>query len=903
MTETANTDLHAAAATPESPPEALLATLPEIANVAIDPPLDLRQNEHQHLLARDVDALGRALGTVLSEQEGERFFNLVEQVREMTKHLRLNPDDQAMVAKLEGTIAGLAGHDAEALVRAFSHYFLLVNLAEERHRLRRSKPRQSDQENPPAPRKQSLHEAIYSLRELGLGAREAAKMIGGLELGLTFTAHPTEMRRRTVRHHLEAIAAKLAGLENPETRAETIEAITARIEVLWGTLELQARNPTVRDEVQGGLAYVDNIAQALPELERDLKAAFLAEYGEFPEVGLPLALYSWIGGDRDGNPNVTPEVTAETLALHGERARESLRTALDALYVVLSEHRARVNTPQGLGTGEFEPWRFEVRQIFNSLAQSGGPDPAPPLARIAKSLVQSQQPRAARQYVEPLLSRASMMGRHLVSLDLREFSGNIAIAVAELLALGGVCADYQALTEAERMALLEGELQTRRPILAVGATATPALRLVLAPIQAMRNAQAQHGQRAFGRYVISHAESASDVLEVLILAREAGMTQLDVSPLFETIADLEAAPAIMTQLLDSSVYRQLLGARSQEIMVGYSDSNKEAGFLTANWALYQAQEQLTQLLKQYQVAHKFFHGRGTSIGRGGGPAARGILAQPPGTIGCGLRITEQGEALADRYANPALAKRNLEQVIYALIVAAAQPSRDWPAHYRAALDQAARISMQHYQALVNDPGFIGFFEAITPLPEIASLKIASRPVRRPGPASLENLRAIPWVMSWTQTRANIPGWYGLGVGLGSIAASLRQEMYETWPFFRSLLDNAQMSLAKSDMVIFDHYLTLGSPAAQQLGLGIKAEFAEAVRLVTESTGGALLAQEPVLRRSIDLRNPYVDPLHHVQVELLKRYRSLPTDHPDRPALERSLMLSIQGIAAGMRNTG
>jgi phosphoenolpyruvate carboxylase len=453
------------------------------------------------------------------------------------------------------------------------------------------------------------------------------------------------------------------------------------------------------------------------------------------------------------------------------------------------------------------------------------------------------------------------------------------------------------------MKLLEHELETRRPLLPIGASISQELKAVLEPLQVMYK-HLQTNPQAFGRYVISHGETASDVLEALILGREAGFSALDVSPLFETPHDLENCPRVMQTLLNSPIYRAHLGNRVQEVMLGYSDSNKEAGFLAANWALYQAQERLSEILANAGVPYRFFHGRGTSIGRGGGPAARGIMAQPPGTIGAGLRLTEQGEALADRYASPELAKRNLEQLLYAIIVAAAQETQAVPLEWREALNTAATASSQAYQTLVFHPDFLEFFEAATPINEIASLRIASRPVRRPGKPTLDNLRAIPWVMSWTQNRATVPGWYGLGTGLAALEAQqsgLTTKLYQEWAFFRSLLDNAQMSLAKSDMGIFKQYAALSEHT--NLKDAILGEYAKAVHHVKNAIGTELLESEPRLKRSIEVRNPYVDPIHMVQVELLERYRLMPPENTERATLERALLLSIQGIAAGLRNTG
>lgn len=846
-------------------------------------------------LSRDVDLLGRCLGAVLIEQEGQEFFNLEEEVRELTKRAR--GGDAAAPARLEEIAAGLDVRAAEGLIRAFTQYFHLTNLAEERHRVRWRDTRVSKLE----PRKQSLHDAVRQLRERGLKAAEVADLLIKVELGSTFTAHPTELRRRTVRSHLEHIAEEMAGLESDADREAALERVTARVEVLWGTLELQARNPTVHDEVVNGLHYLTSIAQALPALQAELQQAMHLEFGAgTPEVALPLKFYSWIGGDRDGNPFVTPEVTAQTLEYHQTQARDRLRQDVKQLFAVLSQHRERVHVH--LDSSASEPWRAELEQLHLRL-KTEAVEAVPILERVRDSLVAAGQERAARTFVEPVLVRAKMFGTHLVALDVREFSGKIEVAIAELLRLGAVHTDYSSLPETQRVALLETELATRRPLLPIGASISPELYGVLEPLRVMHQ-QLQTNPNAFGRYVISHGETASDVLEALILGREAGFAALDVSPLFETPHDLENCPEVMAVLLESSVYRAHLGNRVQEVMLGYSDSNKEAGFLAANWALYQAQEKLAQLFAIHGIPYRFFHGRGTSIGRGGGPAARGIMAQPPGTIGAGLRLTEQGEALADRYANPEMAKRNLEQLLYAIIVAAAQDTQTVPQEWREALNIASAASSAAYQALVFDPHFLEFFEAATPINEIASLRIASRPVRRPGKPTLDNLRAIPWVMSWTQNRATVPGWYGLGTGLAALEAGqagLTAKLYREWAFFRSLLDNAQMSLAKSDMGIFKRYADLSSQT--QLRDAIMLEYNKAVQYVKQAIGTDLLESEPRLKRSIEVRNPYVDPIHIVQVELLRRYRAATPENPERVRLERALLLSIQGIAAGLRNTG
>lgn len=835
-------------------------------------------------IAEDVNLLGRVLGGVLREQRGQRFFELVEEVRLGTKERRQKDSDPA---PLQARLAAVGLEDAEGLVRAFSMYFQLVNMAEEHERVRRVA-------RAPGPRREGIEDALRTLAERGLSAEEARALIESVELGLTFTAHPTEMRRRTVREHLAAIAAELPTLHD----ADSVERVTAHVEALWGTLELRRTHPTVLDEVRGGLAYVPIIASVLPALERDLRSAFRNVYGVEADLELPVAFSSWMGGDRDGNPNVTPEVTRETFAYHTQRARELLSRQIEGAYASLSQHATRVERVPEVLAGPEEPWRAALRAVHSALESEDAYDPAPALATVERSLREAGQARCAEIFALPLAVRARAFGVHLVSLDIREHSGKTGAAVAELLKRGGVSDDYASASEEERRAILRRELSTERPLLAVGEAPGETLSPVLGPLLAVREAIEKAGPRAFGRYVISMSEDVSDLLEVLILAREAGVRALPV-PLFETRRDLARAPEVMRAVLAMSEYRARLGDAVQEVMIGYSDSNKDAGFFAAHWSLFEAQRRMAEVAREAGVRWRFFHGRGTSIGRGGGPMVRGILGQPPGTIGAGLRITEQGEALADKYSHPERARRNLEQAIYGLLVAASTKPEPLPAKWAEAMEQAADASVRVYRELVEDPSFLSFFQAVTPIEEIARLRIASRPVRRPGTSSLHDLRAIPWVMSWTQNRANVPGWYGLSVALDTLGIGLARELYEGAPFFRSMLDNAQMALAMSDESIFRAYLSL-APEGDHLGPRILAAREETIERVIEVTRAPLLANEPAIARSIELRNPYVEPIHRLQVELLRRTRASEELDPD---LERALLLSIHGIAAGVRNAG
>lgn len=840
-------------------------------------------------LAEDIDTLGRALGTVLREQAGPAFFDLEERIRRETKSLREEGKD---TAPMQAPLTELSLEDAERVIRAFSLYFQLTNLAEEYERSRQLASRAG-------PRKQGLEEAFVTLKKQGHDAESVKRLIGALDLGLTFTAHPTEMRRRTVRGHLEAIA-----LELPKLGSEDAErSVLAHVEALWGTLELRRTQPKVSDEVNAGLAYIDVIASVLPALERDLERSFERVFGEAASLRVPLSFHSWMGGDRDGNPSVTPEVTRDTFARHRQRAAAMLTGSVRQAFAWLSQNDLRLQK----GGADEEPFRALLGAVQRAVREEETVDLEAAAADLGRRLRQAGQARGAEVFARPFEVEARAFGFHLASLDLREHSTAVGAAVAELLAHAGI-EGYADLPEPKKQEVLVAELASRRPLLPVGQRPSDETANVLDPVVAAGAAMERAGERAFGRYIVSMSEAPSDVLEILVLGREAGVRVLPV-PLFETLKDLQHAPEVMAALLKMAPYR-MSHVRSDgsadpvEIMIGYSDSNKDAGFFAANWALHEAQRQVAAVCIEAGVVYRFFHGRGTSIGRGGGPMARAFLGQPAGTLGAGLRITEQGEALQDKYSQPLLAYRNLEQGLYGLLVAAGRQDHEVPEAWTRAMGAAGEASAKAYRSLVEDPDFLAFFEAVTPIGEIANLRIASRPVRRPGPATLANLRAIPWVMSWTQCRANVPGWFGLAEALEVVGDELARTLYAEWPFFRSMLDNAQMSLGKADMSIFRAYL--GLTHDPRLGELLQRSYADTVARVERVLEGPLLKHEPHLRRSIDVRNPYIDPIHRVQVELLRRRRLADersrAEHADA-GLERALLLSIQGIAAGMRNTG
>ncbi|HVV50203.1 MAG TPA: phosphoenolpyruvate carboxylase [Polyangia bacterium] len=881
------------------------------------------------ILRGEVNELGRALGDAIRTLSGDALYAHEEAVRALTKEARRG-GGAATAQRWRELVAALSLEDAEGLVRAFSVYLHLANTAEERHRMRVNAARDAAS-TAEAPRRESLLALVGSLKQQGFNYEEAVQLLGGLRLHLTFTAHPTETRRWTVRGHLADIAASLDRLRAGDRDARA--NLEARVALLWGTSELHNARPSVEDEARGGLVYLPTVLwSVIPRLVGELEHAVEAHYGRRPSLPPPVVFRSWIGGDRDGNPKVLPAVTAwaqrfargEVLPLYaGEVSRLARVLSLseqqvsfpEGLAERIAEALAGLEIPAALAN---EPLRCLCLGMAQKLRAAEGDGERPryreareflaDLKTIAGGLRKIGLGSAAATEVRPLELRAQVFGLDLVTLDVREESRAHAAAVAELLKVGGVSDDYQALDHAAREALLTRELASARPLAPVGhQPATPALEVALGALRAWR---------ARGAYVVSMTHAPSDLLEVMVLAREVGLYRphealpFDVVPLFETLADLEGAGATVTRLLDNPLFlAHVRGRRGLEVMIGYSDSNKDAGFLAANWALYKAQETITAAARPFDVKVWFFHGRGTSTARGGGSAGRAIASLPPGTVGARLRLTEQGEALADRYSQADLAHRNLEQLLYHLGQAAARDLRDDGAPldpaWREALEQASRASAAAYRALFVMPGFFEFYEQLTPIREIGVLQIASRPVYRSGRVrEITDLRAIPWVMSWTQVRLPLPAFFGVAEGLATIPLALRRTLFQRWPFFASTLDSAATALGKGDPEVTRGYLRLCDPALAGRFFPLLADAHARARAALEETfESPLLARHPVLARQIELRDPYIDPISQLQIELLARYRAAPAEAPERPRLERALMMSILGIAAGLRNAG
>lgn len=916
-------------------------------------------------LREEVRLLGSVLGDVLREQGGEQLFATVERIRKAAIAVRTEYS-AAGRAELARLVEELDLGTAAGVVRAFGTFFHLINTAEEHHRLRTLRAREIAAY--PAPRHESIAAAVQTLASEGVPADEVRRLLARLAVQPVLTAHPTEARRRTVLEHLRRVGMLVARMDRPDRapseRARQLEELRAEVTLLWQTSEMRLSAPSVLDEVRNGLYYFDeSLYGVLPSIFRDLEEALATYYpGERFEVPSFIRFGSWMGGDRDGNPAVTPAVSEETLRLHRELILQKYEAEATMLARRLSISRRLVEVdPEveravaadlailgsefnlGLKGNPDEPYRQALAVVSEKLRRTRlagpGAPPAPDryanpgellddLARIDRSLRGHRGERIADGLLADFRRRVEVFGFHLAELEFRQHAQRHTAALAEILARAGVCADYAALDEGERVALLAREIANPRPLIPAELQYTPETADVVEVFRTLRRLQRAHGEAACRTYIISMTRAVSDVLAVVLLAKEAGLvaveggrvvaSSLDVVPLYEEIEELRRCGMVTDCLLAQPCYRALLAARGdlQQIMIGYSDSNKDGGFLAANWELYRAQRALAEVCRAHGVALKLFHGRGGAIGRGGGPTNRAILAQPAGTVDGRLKLTEQGEVIFARYANPAIAHRHLEQVTGALLLASLSPSaraaREAVApSWEARMDRLAERSRQTYRQLVYEtPGFLEYFLQATPIQEVGRLKIGSRPASRTSSPGVRDLRAIPWVFSWTQTRCNLPGWYGLGSALDEdlrrdpgAQAELRA-MYEGWPFFRSTIDNAQISLGTADMRIAELYASLVEDrvAAECIFTAIAREYERCERAILAVTGRErLLDHAPVLRRSIALRNPYVDPMNHVQVALLRRLARASAEEAER--LRAVLQATINGIAAGVQTTG
>ena len=899
-------------------------------------------------LSTTIRLLGDILGDVITELESSGLFETEERIRIAAKDRR--GGDTEAAKQLEAQVEALSVDDARAVSAAFTTYFDLVNLAEEYSRVQQLRERESEQY--PASLGESVGNAIALLKKDGVTSEQMQSLLSGLSLELVLTAHPTESRRRTVVSKLQRVARSLEQIANnqltPSEREQTLLAIRAEVVGLWLTDRERTVKPTVADEVRIGLHFVESVFwDTLPALYADLDEALASHYPEVVSPSSWFRLASWMGGDRDGNPNVTHEVTAETLRLHRGLAVESHRKTLQDLARRLSMSSERLPiSPEISGWIESrrplpphvkyieeryaaEPYRLVLSLLAADLAEASNDDMTarllgrtPHQARIHVEellqpidLIASKLPVSlSRGAIEKVRQQLDIFGLQALRLDIREESSRFNAVVDETLRALNITNDFIGMPDEERLALLIELLSSPLPDLSAHPGITPSSAETFALFQLITRVREVYGSELLGPIVISMCRSASDILSVLLLARWTGCDHaMQIVPLFETIDDLKAAPTVLDGLFSLPLYQKhIIDCNNEQIvMIGYSDSNKDGGYLTANWALYQGQEDITKVAQKNNVTLTIFHGRGGTIARGGGPANRAIRAQPAGSVHGRFRLTEQGETIAARYSNPKLAHRHLEQIVHAVLMASspAKSKSDVNQKWRSAMDAMSATARKTYRGLVYEtPGFIDFWQAATPLDEIKRMHIGSRPAARAKSGEVTKIRAIPWVFSWMQSRFNLPGWFGLGSALISAKdMGLLREMYQRWSFFQTMLDNTEMSLIKADMEIASLYVDLVPDRKLAKGIFeiVLAEYEQTRDAVLSISGHAnLLDAEPVTQNSVHLRNPYVDPLNYIQVDMLQRLRALPDHKSDEAQSIREVIgLTINGIAAGLRNTG
>jgi phosphoenolpyruvate carboxylase len=911
-------------------------------------------------LRREISFLGNLLGETIRESSGEAALAIVEELRRAAWDRRTG--GHAAEQRIRQLVAGLDESQLRVAIRAFTVFLDLLNLVEDRCRV--AVLDQRARQVYPRPRSESIRAAICRLHEAGVSADAVQQLINRLHIELVFTAHPTEAKRRSVRGKLRAIRQWMKQLDAdppPEVRQRSENKIRAEIAKLWQTDFIRPWRPSVLQEVERGLSIKPVLWDEVPHIAQDLAGALREFYGDAVRSSRPcLTFGSWIGGDRDGHPGVTADVTAETfrwlrreaLAFH-VRSCDALLDSLsmsgrqvqmsDTLCHVIEESVRRWPVLQeqlaGLPPGELcRRWlaviRWRLQQTAADPLLSGGSGTAgeaaypsagglaSDVALLAAAIGVVRGSRYVLDEVTTWQTQIDTFGFHLARLDVRQNASVYREVLDELFRRNGWHPGYAGLDETGRCRLLEDSL-SRRCRLEFD-DASPMLIETVALFRSLHRIADAWGIAAIGAHVVSMTSAASDILAVLWLWQQSADRDgnggerserdgLRIVPLLETIEDLEHGPSILAELLALPAYRQHLGrlGDDQLIMLGYSDSTKDGGYLMACWSLHRAQHRLVEVARPHGIELTFFHGRGGSLGRGGGPAARSILSLPEGTFSGCLRLTEQGEVLADRYDDRAIAYRHLEQVLGSALLAAGDPPRSDSARWYGTMDRLSRESLRKYRQLIEQPAFLGFFRCATPISEIEQLPIGSRPSRRKPDGGLSDLRAIPWVFSWTQSRTLLPAWYGLGSALRpaldnpALLAEL-QSMYTLWPFFRALIDNAELALAKSDPDIAAEYASLADGNAAWLAIAslIAAEYDLSCRAVLALTGrGELLDAMPWLKESIRVRNRFIDPLNLIQVELLRRQRqgSLPESRGEE--LKHLTRLSIKGLAAGMRTSG
>ena len=934
-----------------------------------------KQKLNERPLVEDIRLLGRLLGDVIREQEGAAAFDLIEEIRKLSVSFRRDEDQTADKA-LKKLLKGLTGDQTVSVIRAFTYFSHLANLAEDRHHIRR----RAIHERAGDTQEGSIEVALARLRWAGITPKTISQTLAKSHVSPVLTAHPTEVQRKSILDAERDIAQlltarddiKMRGLASSHDTHGGKDALTpkelsanelqlrARVMQLWQTRLLRYSKLTVTDEIENSLSYYEStFLREIPKLYAELEQSL----GNQP-VHSFLRMGQWIGGDRDGNPNVSAQTLQYALRRQADMVLRFYLTEVHFLGAELSMSAILVPLSAGMqalaerspDTNEHrqdEPYRRALTGVYarlaaNLKAMTGGDAarhavaPQNPYAdanafltdlRTIESSLQSNHGDAlTAQRLHPLIRAVEVFGFHLATVDLRQSSDKHEEVVAELLAVARLEANYSSLDEQAKRSLLMKLLNDSRPLRVLDAAYSTHTQSELAIFETAKAMRQRYGHHAIRHYIISHTETVSDLLEVLLLQKEVGLMHgtldkqashdLIVVPLFETIEDLRNAAPIMRDFYALTGMAQQIqrSGGEQDIMLGYSDSNKDGGIFTSNWELYRAEIALVELFDELAASHgiqlRMFHGRGGTVGRGGGPSYQAILAQPPGTVRGQIRLTEQGEVIGSKYANPEIGRRNLETLVAATLEATLlQPTKSASNSFLQTAAVLSTASMAAYRALVYEtPGFTDYFFQSTPLREIAELNLGSRPASRKATQKIEDLRAIPWGFSWGQCRLTLPGWYGFGsavhafleVDANSVESKKRlallQKMVKEWPFFRTLLSNIDMVLAKSDLALAARYAELVTDARLRKKIfgRIEAEWQLTVDALQMITGDKQrLTNNAALQRSIRHRFPYIDPLHHLQVELVRRYRDGQSDE----RVQRGIHISINGIAAGLRNTG
>lgn len=909
-------------------------------------------------LSLQINLLGSLLGESITETLGKDRLDQIEKLRLLCKKAYQKGGGKNR-DKVQKIIQQMSLDDLLWLLRAYTAFFHLVNKAEQQEIIRKNRQREQVS-SPKSPRAESIAESIALLKKKGYSLEEVLEVLSKLRIEPTLTAHPTEARRASILFKQKNIAECLRKLQNTSLtgreRDELISNIFQEITLLLATDETRVERLTVSDEVRQGLYFFSGtIWDVIPRIYEDLSRAIEEHYGETPDLPVVLRYRSWIGGDQDGNPFVTPDVNRQTLRSHRLTALTKYVEEMHLLRQELSISSRLLKAPGRLLKSiakdaetitiesdvlrlfTYEPYRLKLlymREKLRELIAADEEGREPNLLYTSKSyvaelelirdcLIQNGLPNLARNpKLNNLLLRAKTFGFHIAAVDFRQHSRVHEETVAEVLKIAGVCKNYTALSEDERLQMLENELRNPRPLIHATATLSDQTHTTLDTLSLIRESLGREPD-SIGCYIISMTHDVSDILEVMLLAKEMGLwsyangrvrTQLQIVPLLETIDDLSHIGPLMETIFEHSICRAQIRRHKdfQEIMLGYSDSNKDGGYWMANWALYKGQNDLAKVCRKYGIDFSMFHGRGGSVGRGGGRANRAILSLPAASYTGSIRFTEQGEVITFRYANPDIAHRHLEQIINAMIQAEARGTeapklvRKSPEAVFDLLGEVAATSMDAYLKLIRDPEFWKWYIEITPIEHISRLPIASRPVSRKAADSVdfEGLRAIPWVFAWTQTRYNLPGWYGTGIALEKAVQDekklkMLKKLYKEWAFFQTVVDNAQLEMRRVHLIAAKYYDGLSKGSYHKT---IVKDFEKATAALLAITGQKdILDNAPVLQKSIELRNPYTDVLNLLQVELLKRW------HSARPAqkekLGQALFLSINGVSAAMQSTG